>query len=196
MKKALSVLLAALILTCALLLSSCGEKTKTGETESAAPTLDDEALNKSFPSLLSFAAGTLDNEEFTEKNFSGHDLTVMNIWATYCGPCLAEMEDIAAFSKALPERVQFITLCSDAFGNEEKARSILEEAGYEGVTLITWDGDLIKLLSKVQYVPTTLFFDGTGRCVGTEIIGGVSDFAAEYTKAVNSALALLGKDAI
>ncbi|MBR5410101.1 MAG: TlpA family protein disulfide reductase [Clostridia bacterium] len=208
MKKAIAVLLALLL--AAAMLTACGAG--PGEPTSGAAQVPDgsgadtpaseggavpeAAKNKNFSDLRSFTADTLGGGTFTEADFAGKDLTVINIWGTFCGPCLAEMEDLAAFEKTLPGNVRLITLCTDAAGQESTAQRILDDAGYTGITLVSWDGDLDTLLDDVMYVPTTLFYDANGNCVGTEIIGRQTDFAAAYTAAINDTLTKLGKDTI
>ena len=212
MKKTLAVLM-TLILTltlCAACANIPGQTTdeaasteplETGNgaiTDPEAPLTEAQnaAKNPNFTDLKDFSAGTLDGGDFTAADFAGRDLTVINIWATFCGPCLSEMADLAAFEKTLPENVRLITLCSDAHGQTDTVQRILDEAGYTGVTLVSFSGDLTALLDQVMYVPTTLFFDENGVCVGTEMIGAQENFAAAYTEAINDTLSLLGKAAI
>ena len=166
------------------------------DEETPQPSGQRAAKNPNFSDLTDFSAGTLDGGTFTAADFAGRDLTVVNIWATFCGPCLSEMADLAAFEKTLPENVRLITLCTDAHGQKDTVQSILDEAGYTGVTLVSFDGALNDLLNEVMYVPTTLFFDENGVCVGTEMIGAQDDFAAAYTEAINNTLTLLGKETI
>lgn len=106
------------------------------------------------------------------------------------------MPDLAEFAKALPENVQIVTICLDGAGAEDTVSSILDEAGYEGVTMITADGDLLSLCNAVQYIPTTVFVDSSGNLVGDAIIGGQADFSESFLGGVNSALQALGKEAI
>lgn len=153
-------------------------------------------VNKSFPSLTDFTANTLDGETFTKDNFMGFDVTVVNIWGTYCGPCREEMPQIGAFSKTLPKNVQFITICVDAQQQRSDANSILSSAGFDGITLISGTDDLVDLVNKIRYVPTTLFFDSEGICVGEEIIGSQSDVASVYTERINSILNEMGKESL
>lgn len=149
-----------------------------------------------FPDLLSFTAQTLAGDEFTAADFSDADLTMINIWGTYCGPCLREMPELAQLAKTLPDNVRMITLCIDAADNADTAREILDDAGFDGVTLIDGDGDLEKLLQTLQYVPTTVFVDSKGRQVGEAAIGSPENVAEFYTNAINAALISIGKDAI
>lgn len=155
-----------------------------------------DIINNSFSNLDSFTAGTLDGGTFTSEDFKGYDLTIVNIWGTFCGPCREEMPELASFANSLPSRIQFITICTDASGNTINAKSILSSAGFNGKTLVSGDTQFIKLLNKIQYVPTTLFFDAHGICVGNEIIGSPYNFSEEYRSTVNAILAKTGRDLI
>lgn len=144
-------------------------------------------------SLQSFSAGTLDGGTFTQEDIQARDLTLLNFWALTCGPCIAEMPDLAAFAAALPDNVQLVTVCLDGSGNEETARDVLSEAGFEGITLISGDGDLAALCGNLMYTPTTVLADGEGNLVGDAIIGGQEDLSGTLLEAVNAALAAGGK---
>lgn len=61
-----------------------------------------------FSSLKTFTAKTLDGGTFTQEDIAAKDVTVINFWSLMCGPCVAEMPDIAAFSKALPDNVRMV----------------------------------------------------------------------------------------
>ena len=152
--------------------------------------------NKHFPDLKNFTAQTLDGGTFTAENFKGYDVTIMNIWGTYCAPCREEMPQLGSFSQSLPNNIQFITLCVDAQQKKTDAKDILSSAGFKGATLISASDDLITLYNKIQYVPTTLFFDSQGNCIGEEIIGGQSNVSGAYTKILNSILTEMGKETL
>ena len=64
--------------------------------------------------FASFTADTLDGGTFTQDDIAAKDATVINFWALSCPPCIAELPDLAAYAKTLPENVQFITVCLDA----------------------------------------------------------------------------------
>lgn len=147
--------------------------------------------------LRSFTAATLDGGTFSQKDIQEKDLTVINFWGTFCSPCVGEMPYLAAFAKALPENVQFITVCIDADGNMEGAKELLQKSGYEGITLISGDGDFATLVNEIQSLPTTIFVDGKGSLVGDVIEGaGYEDqeaFSSMFLTAVNKALKASGK---
>ena len=184
------------------LLTGCGTEPapSAGDAppaDSAAPAAEEPASGAAaLGSLASFTAGTLDGETFTQEDIAAKDATVVNFWSTTCGPCIAELPDLAAFAGALPDNVQVITVCLDGSGNEERAAEILEEAGFEGPTLISGDGDLLDLSRNLMYTPTTVFADSGGTLRGEAVIGGREDLSGTFLEAVNQALADSGKEAV
>lgn len=197
MKRTLSLLLAA-VLALALLTGCGGKQASDSSTEDQA--VPNEPAGKegaaALGSLASFSAGTLDGGTFTQEDIAAKDVTVLNFWALTCPPCIAEMPDIADFEKALPDNVAMLTVCLDGYGNEDSVKEVLENAGFEGVTLITGEGDLLDLANNLMYTPTTVLADSQGALVGEAIIGGQADLSAAYLEAVNQALEAGGKDAI
>ena len=172
--------------------TSAGDGDKSSDETSAADAADAGTASR-LGSLKSFSAGTLDGGSFTQDDIAAKDVTVINFWSLTCGPCIVEMPDLAAFAKALPDNVQVVTVCLDGRGNEDIAESILAEAGFEGATLISGDGDLITLCGNLQYTPTTLIVDSEGGLVGNAIIGGQKDLSKTLLAAVNGALKMSGK---
>jgi len=167
--------LLALVLALVLCTAGCSTETESG-------------------ALQSFTASTLDGGTFTQDDIQSKDLTIINFWGTFCAPCIKEMPDLAEFSKALPENVQFITVCVDAQGNLPTAEAILQQAGYDGITLISADGDLAELMNSVQAVPTTIFVDTDGKLAGKAIQGGGYENLSEvFLSAANKALKASGK---
>lgn len=144
-------------------------------------------------SLQSFNAESLEGDAFTEEDIQGKDVTIINFWALTCPPCIAEMPELAALEKALPEHVQLITVCLDGASDKESTKSILEDVGFEGVTLVTGDGDLAALCGSIRYTPTTVLVNGEGNLVGDAIIGGQEELADAYLAAVNAVLKAEGK---
>lgn len=163
----------------------------SGPEESVQPDLEGTAA--ALGSLASFTGYTLDGETFTQEDIAAKDVTVVNFWALTCGPCIVEMPDLAQYAKALPDNVQVITVCLDGYGSEAATRQVLQDAGFEGVTLIAGDGDLQTLCGNLLYTPTTVFADSEGRLVGDEIIGRQQDLTQSYTAAVNRVLRAGGK---
>ncbi|HCT92809.1 MAG TPA: TlpA family protein disulfide reductase [Lachnospiraceae bacterium] len=145
-------------------------------------------------SLKSFTAKTLDGGTFTQKDFADKDITVLNFWSTMCGPCIDEMPELAKFARALPDNVQVVTVCLDGTGMEDYARSLLGD--FDGVTILSGDGDYSDVDGNIQYTPTTVLVDNGGNFVGDAMIDGQEDLSKSFLDAVNGALASMGKEEI
>lgn len=201
MKKRLAYpLLLLAVLTACLLAVSCSADAPAPSTSSSAiqapppsESASEENTAAKLGSLCSFTAGTLDGGSFGPEDLAEKDITVVNFWATFCGPCIAEMPDLAAFAEALPDNVGLITVCLDGAGEPEAVQKLLDDAGYTGTTILTGDGDLGALAGMIVYIPTTVLADSDGNLVGDPIIGGQQDLSATYLAAVNSALKAAGR---
>ena len=144
--------------------------------------------------LPAFTANTLEGGTFTQDDIAAKDVTIVNFWGTFCGPCLMEMPDLAAYAKSLPDNVQLITICVDAQGNQETAQALLEQAGFEGITLVSGDENFDQIVQTVQAVPTTFFVNSRGEQVEQNtILGAQADLAASFTAGVNRVLRADGK---
>ena len=109
-----------LVLGCALLLlaGACG----TGQDEAAGAIgagssqgsereSEDGSQEKIFGE---FETVTLTGEPVTQEIFGEAKLTMVNIWATYCGPCIQEMPELAELAREYEDRgVQIVGLLSD-----------------------------------------------------------------------------------
>lgn len=145
-------------------------------TEEAQTKQEDSADAAAFPS---FTTTDLDGNTVTESIFSEKDLTVLNIWGTFCGPCIGEMPELGEWAKEMPDNVQIIGLIIDINGEEDiehhdLAVDITQESGADFTNLIA-NADFAPILKDVIGVPTTLFIDGEGNLVGDPIIGADVD---------------------
>ena len=151
-------------------------------------------VEKAEQTVAPFTATDIYGNTVTNEIFTQADLTVVNIWGTFCGPCINEMPELGQWSREMPENVQIIGLVSDIYNPDdtstiESARSIVEATGADFVHLIPAEG-LWDLLSISPYVPTTIFVDSTGRLVGEPVIGA---YVAQYKQFVEEYLSGLEK---
>lgn len=132
--------------------------------------------------LSAFTAEDLQGNPVDQTVLQGHKLTMINVWATYCSPCIAEMPDLGALSeKYAPRGVQIIGLVSDvlnADGSVSPEQTALAEdiAAQTGANYlhIVPNAGLYYLMQQISAVPTTFFVDETGKQVGGTYIGAKS----------------------
>lgn len=141
--------------------------------------------------LTDFEVETLDGETVTEAIFKDYGVTMVNVWATWCGPCIDEMPDLARLhSTMLPDDANMITILtdSDAPGGIEAAHEIIDSVSGEFMTLIP-NEDLQPLLSAITAIPTTIFVDSEGNILGDPIVGAPGSNPADiYLSAIGQLL--------
>ena len=130
-----------------------------------------------------FTTVDMEGNEVTEAIFADYDLTMVNIWATWCQYCLVEMQTFPQLKEMLPENANLITICEDASIETELANLILDTVGANFTTLVgTAEMFYGGMLSDVYAFPTTLFYDSEGRLVGEAFAGvpSLEDPAGAY----------------
>lgn len=152
-----------------------------GVPESAGDERDGEPSGQEAQGLFEeFEAVDLEGNAVTQEQFAEYDLTMLNIWATFCGPCISEMPELGALSEEYKDKgVQIIGLCIDVAGidgtvNEsqlEEAKRIVEETGASYLHIIPGETLAMSLMMQVQAVPTTIFVDKDGKQVGMGVMG-------------------------
>jgi thiol-disulfide isomerase/thioredoxin len=99
---------------------------------------------------------------------SGARAVVVNIWATWCGPCREEFPDILKVGRDLKERGAALVLVSGDFDDtRDDAVKFLAEHGVDFTTYLKTGGDgaFIDGLAPAWsgMLPATMVFDGAGR---------------------------------
>ncbi|OJF76539.1 MAG: hypothetical protein BKP49_06560 [Treponema sp. CETP13] len=132
----------------------------------------------------------LDGNVVTEDIFKDYDLTMINIWATWCGPCLSEIPELGKLQGMLPDNAQLISICTDADTAKDDAKEILKTSNASYLTLLPTQELATSFLSTVTAVPTTVFVDSEGKLVGDPVVGVPgSDAANAYLQKINALLA-------
>lgn len=113
--------------------------------------------------------------------FADYKLTVINVWGTYCSPCLQEMPDLGELAQEYAEKgVQIVGIVGDVMNSDgtlsesqlEKAAQIVEQTGANYVH-IPMDLELYRsdLGENLYAFPTTYFVDSEGKPVGNALVG-------------------------
>lgn len=134
---------------------------------------------------IEFESKNLKGEKVDSSIFKDSKLTMVNIWATFCGPCISEMPDLQELYEDIKdEDLNLIGIVSDTpdADNEELARKILDKKGAKFMNIIPDDKLQNGILKSVAGVPTTVFVDSEGNMVGEPIVGSRS--AEEYKEEI------------
>jgi len=89
---------------------------------------------------------------------------LVNIWASWCGPCRIEGGDLARASSTYGTRVQFLGV--DILDSRSSARDFMREFGWTYPSVYDPTGEIRDRLGLVGQ-PVTLFYDAAGVLVST-----------------------------
>lgn len=125
-----------------------------------------------------FEAEDLRGEEpVTDAYFAEAEATIVNIWATWCLPCVSEMPDLAKLSEASEGRVQVLGVLLDGveMGKSGPVRDesaieamdkLLDECGATFPVVMPENDFFMPLLSLIQVVPTSFIVNQEGNVIG------------------------------
>ena len=140
---------------------------------------------------LTFDTLNLDGEQVTDAILGEKDYTVINVWATYCNPCINEMPQLAAWEQELPDNVQILYVCSDIRDKDaseiELADMVADRSGISRDHVLLWlNESFSQLKGLISAVPTTLIVDKEGILTDKIIVGS---YVEGYKEALADLLA-------
>jgi len=160
MKKFTAILLAILML---ISLAACGDKDdNSGDAGTTAAILGRDAY---------------------DQVISKNDLTLVNVWATWCTPCVNELPELQRVEDEyknvgvvgiLFDGVDPTTLARDE-ATIDIAADIMSEKGATYTVVIPDEYIFSTYCASLMYFPTSFLVDGDGNIVGTPIVGA-NDF--------------------
>ncbi len=117
---------------------------------------------------------TADGATHTLAEFKGRGM-VVNLWATWCAPCVAEMPALEALSKALaPHDVAVLPLSSDR-GGASVVQAWFSAHGITGLPVLLDPKGVMGHAFNVRGIPTTVIIDKSGRVVAR--LEGAADWS-------------------
>ncbi len=168
------------------------EQKETGSAEGLTETDEKtDAEGETTSVKIAFSGQDLEGNTVSSEIFSSSKLTMINVWATYCNPCLREMPELGELAADYsPEEFQIIGVISDVEeGSEEKmkdyAADLVAKTGADYTHLLLNESLYFSLLTEVSAVPTTFFFDSEGNLLNT-IVGSMDK--ASWEEEINALL--------
>ncbi len=143
--------------------------------------------------IMNANADGLDDAEIFDYNFSVRDIKgnivsadqfkgkviFLNLWATWCGPCRAEMPTIQdLYNEVDHEKIVFLMLSLDNIGDEEKVKKFIAKKEFT-FPVYTRTTSLPELL-HVPSIPTTLVVSKGGKVVSRNV--GTNNFNTKKFK--------------
>lgn len=154
-------------------MESAAQAQESNASESAA---EEEPLY-----VLTFEATTTEGETVTSDCFADSKLTMINVWGTYCNPCLTEMPDLgeiaASYDKADFQLMGII--CDVPEGSEQanidNAKDLIEKTGADYPHLLLSESLYTNLVGGTDAVPTTFFVNNKGEVLGYVVGANAKD---------------------
>ena len=124
------------------------------------------------PPPITFLAA--DGSSHTLAEFTGHGM-VVNLWATWCAPCVEEMASLDAASRALaPSDIAVLPLSSDR-GGADVVRAFFKAHGIAGLPVLIDPKSAAVHAWNARGIPTSLIIDREGRAVAK--VEGAADWS-------------------
>lgn len=128
-----------------------------------------------------FTTQTIDGKDVDNSIFEGNKLTMVNVWGTFCNPCIEEMPYIQQLSESYADKGFAVIgiICdtcnlSDYEMDEErieKAKDIIAQTGVKYDNLLANGSLNIAGLENIYTYPTTYFLDEDGNIIGSSYVG-------------------------
>lgn len=188
MKKRKGMIFFALLMAGLLLLAACAQ-TAAVKTETDGKQPEKQLSEKeteppeTTPLFGEFTTKDSNGDEVTQAIFSGHKLTMVNIWATFCGPCLREMPELGELDREYRDKgFQIVGMPTDVMDRDgtiyqeqvDLVNEIAEKTGAEYPHLLPSRELIDAKLGSVTAVPETVFVDENGNQVGESYRGARS----------------------
>ncbi len=193
------ILLLFICLVSVLLLSSCSENENKGDNIRDDVTVNDNGNGEENAAVSSvfgaFTAKDLEGNEVTQEIFTENKLTMVNIWATFCGPCINEMPSLGQLAVEYKDKgVGIVGIPVDITDEQGKindylfneAVDIVATTKADYVHIIPTESLFVNKLATVITVPETIFVDSQGNQVGDSYFGARSK--AQWTEIIEELL--------
>ena len=135
-----------------------------------------DKLTLRYKSAKSTTSGTA-SVDFNYENFDGGSISLqdlrgkllyIDVWATWCGPCIKEMPALKELVKEYANKdIEFVSISIDSKNDYEKWRKMVPEKNVGGIQLYDAEGlnsDFMKAFS-VSLIPRFMMIDSEGKII-------------------------------
>lgn len=111
---------------------------------------------------------------------------VVNLWATWCAPCVEEMPTLGALQRRFGDRIQVIPISADSEADREKAMTQLAELSDNSLPFYIDISRGVLFDAQAPGMPVTIIYDANGNEVAR--LAGGADWGGDEAAAVIEAV--------
>ena len=132
-----------------------------------------------------FTATLMDGSTFQLSEQEGKAV-LLNFWATWCGPCVAELPAFSRLTDAYADRLALLAVnCGE---DEQTVKSFLDKNGYAFPVALDTEGEISQLY-PTDGIPYTLIISPDGKVSSIQVGAGDAEtmfthYSAELDKAL------------
>ena len=138
-----------------------------------------QSTKQEITAISNLKAKTIDDKDFTQNDFAKYDITLVNVFATWCTPCVREIPELEKLHQEMKDKgVNVVGVVFDTVDEGGENKDIIERAKLiKEKTKATYDfvkPDSTYLngrLIGIQGFPETFFVDKNGNIVGETVVG-------------------------
>lgn len=147
--------------------------------------------------LTEFTTETLAGKTVDQTIFEENEVTMVNFWATFCGPCIQEMPDLGEIYREREDSgFSIVGIVTDVQNSDfsviddqvTEAHMIVKETGADYPQLMLSQSIVDDMMTSYQInsIPTTFFVDSSGEVMAGPYIGSKSK--ADWEKVIESVM--------
>lgn len=136
------------------------------------------AYQKKYEELYLFAKGTpgynfelkdVNDKTYTLAGFKGK-VVVIDMWAMWCAPCLAEKPVMEKIAHELKDRndIVFVGVSVDGLNRREVWKSFVKRNGFTSIELLSNATESIQKYYRIEGIPRFLIFDREGKIISVD----------------------------
>lgn len=114
------------------------------------------------------------------------EVLVVNLWATWCAPCVEEMPTLAALQQRMEGRLRVIPVSVDSEGDRERAQTQLAALSGDALPFYIDITRGVLFDTQAAGMPTTIIYDRNGNEVAR--LAGGADWASDEAVALLEAV--------
>ena len=118
----------------------------------------------------------------------GGQVMVVNLWATWCAPCVEEMPTLGALQRRFGDRIRVIAVSADSEADRDKARNQLAQLTDNTLPFYIDISRGVLFDAQAPGMPVTIIYDAQGNEVA-RLAGGADWGGDEAARLIEAVLA-------